>query len=281
MNIFNALMLIGKVVILISIIIIFSIVNIKQKKLDKKKQKYNNKPEDEEFSILEGYTNKMKETANSGYFDGTCKIKMNRPIYLFFKLLGYLLYGLNWLWVNLLKDPISQLLKKSMGKYYVYVQKTFSLIFKFYRLIIKYSFKIIKITFKTIYRVIDVLFRILFRILPTILKDILAYILAVPFLIFSPLYEFFAKFGKYFAFICWSDTGFIYDLTLFLGLTTFAVTEIDIDELEKSATLEEDIKTSSTNTKKDGENSKDELKEDGEELNEDGEELNEELNEDF
>jgi len=272
MNIFNALMLMGKVVILISIIIIFSIVNIKQKQLDKKK-KYNNKPEDEDFSILEGYTNKMKETANSGYFDGTCKIKMSKPIYFFFKLLGYLLYGLNWLWVNLLKDPLSQLLEKAMGKYYVYVQKTFLLIFKFYKLIIKYSFKIIRLTFKIIYNIIDILFRILFRILPTILKDILAYILAVPFLIFSPLYEFFAKFGKYFAFICWSDTGFYYDLTLFLGLTTLAVTEIDIDELEKSATVEEDIKISSTNRKKEVENSKDELKEDGEELKEDAEDF--------
>ena len=72
--------------------------------------------------------------------------------------------------------------------------------------------------------------------------------------------------------------GFYLWFNVILDLTTFA--EIDIDELEKSATVEEDIKISSTNRKKDVENSKDELKEDGEELKEDGEELKEDA-EDF
>lgn len=268
MNIFNTLILIGKVVILISIILIFSIVNTKQAHLDKIEKK-NNKPEDEDFSILEGYTNKMKKMKDSGYFDGTCKIKISKPVYFVFKLLGHIMTALKWLWVNLLRDPISQLLKKAMGKYYVYVKKTFSLIFKFYRLIVKYSFKIIRITFKTIYRVIDVIFRVLFRILPTILKDILAYILAVPFLIFSPLYEWFAGFGKYFAFLCWSETGFFFDTTTFFGLSFLFVTEIDVDELEKSTSFEEDVETSSKNTKKDVEEDIEEGGEDVEDLKDD------------
>jgi hypothetical protein len=266
MNIFNTLILSGKVIILIIIILIFSLVNTRQAHLDKiKKKNTNNTPEDEDFSILEGYTNKMKENANEK-FDGTCKIKISWPIYLFFKLLGYLLYGLNWLWVNLLRDPVAQLLEKALGEYYVYVQKTFSLIFKFYKLIIKYTFKIIKVVGKIIYNVIDIIFRILFRILPTIFKDILAYFLAVPFLIFAPLYEFFAGFSKYFAIICWSETGFIHDVSLFLGLI-----EIDVDELEESASFEEDVETSSKNTKKDIDEANKEADEDAVEIKDDAE----------
>ena len=253
MNIFNTLILSGKVIILVAIILIFSLVNTKQAHLDKIKKntkKYNNTPEDEDFSILEGYSNKMKDKVNEK-FDGSCKIKISWPIYFFFKLLGYLLYALNWLWVNLLRDPVAQLLEKALGKYYVYVQKIFSLIFKFYRLILKYTFKIIRILGKIIYNVIDIIFRILFRILPDILKDILAYILAVPFLIFTPIYEFFSGFNKYFAIICWSDTGFIYDLSFFFGLTFISITEIYVDELEKKLTVEEDIETSTKNKKED------------------------------
>tara|TARA_X000000368_G_C22963684_1_gene682148 strand:+ start:238 stop:1038 length:801 start_codon:yes stop_codon:yes gene_type:complete len=264
MNIFNTLILSGKVIILIAIILIFSLVNTRQAQLDKKKLK--NTPEDEDFSILEGYTNKMKENANSEYFDGTCKIKISWPIYLFFKLLGYLLYGLNWLWVNLLRDPVAQLLEKALGEYYGYIKKTFSLIFKFYKLIIKYTFKIIKVVGKIIYKVIDIFFRILFRILDIvpIIKDILAYILAIPFLIFAPLYEFFSGFGKYFAIICWSDNGFVNDVSSFLGL-------IDVDELEESASFEEDVETSAKNTKKDIDEANKEAEEDAEELKDDAE----------
>mgnify|MGYP006418386425 CR=1 FL=1 len=275
MNIFNTLILSGKVIILVAIILIFSLVNTKQAHLDKIKKntkKYNNTPEDEDFSILEGYANKMKENANEK-FDGTCKIKISWPIYFFFKLLGYLLYGLNWLWVNLLRDPVAQLLEKALGEYYVYVQKIFSLIFKFYRLILKYTFKIIRIVGKIIYNVIDVFFRILFRILDIvpIIKDILAYILAIPFLIFSPLYEFFSGFSKYFAIICWSDTGFIHDVTSFLGLTFISITEIDVDELEESLTVEEDVETSAKNRKKDVDEANKEAEEDTKELKEDSE----------
>lgn len=272
MNIFNTLILSGKVIILIIIILIFSLVNTRQAHLDKIK-KTNNRPEDEDFSILEGYTNKMKENANSEYFDGTCKIKISWPIYLFFKLLGYLLYGLNWLWVNLLRDPVAQLLEKALGEYYGYVKKTFSLIFKFYKLIIKYTFKIIKVVAKIIYRVIDIFFRILFRILDIvpIIKDILAYILAIPFLIFSPLYEFFSGFGKYFAIICWSDNGFVNDVSSFLGLTFVSITEVDVDELEESASFEEDVETSAKNTKKDIDEANKEAEEDAEELKDDAE----------
>jgi hypothetical protein len=269
MNIFNTLILSGKVIILIIIILIFSLVNTRQAHLDKiKKKNTNNTPEDEDFSILEGYTNKMKENTNEK-FDGTCKIKISWPIYLFFKLLGYLLYGLNWLWVNLLRDPVAQLLEKALGEYYGYVKKTFSLIFKFYKLIIKYTFKIIKVVAKIIYRVIDIFFRILFRILDIvpIIKDILAYILAIPFLIFSPLYEFFSGFGKYFAIICWSETGFIHDVSSFFG----GITEIDVDELEESASFEEDVETSSKNTKKEIDEANKEAEEDAEELKDDAE----------
>jgi hypothetical protein len=263
MNIFNTLILIGKVIILISIILIFSLVNTKQAHLDKKK-KYNNKPEDEDFSILEGYTNKMKEYE---YFDGTCKIKISLPIYLFFKVLGYVLTGINWLWTTLLRDPISQLLKSALGEYYVYVQKTFSLIFKFYKLIIKYTFKILRVLFKIIYNVIDVVFRILFKILPTILKDILAYILAIPFLIFSPLYLFFAGFGKYFAVICWSEKGIFEDVTSVFSF----VTDVDVDELEKSSSFEEDVETGEKNRKKEVDDANEEAEEDFEEIKDDAE----------
>jgi len=276
MNIFNTLTLIGKVLILISIILIFSIVNTKQAHLDKiekNKKKYNNKPEDEEFSILEGYTNKMKKAGNSEYFDGTCKIKISSPVYFVFKLLGYLLTALIWLWVNLLRDPIAQLLEKALGEYYVYVKKTFSLIFKFYKLIIKYSFKITRICFKIIYRVIDIIFRILFRILDfaPIIKDIMAYILAIPFLIFTPLYEWFAGFSKYFAVICWSERGFINDIVTFFGLSFIFVTDIDVDELEKSASFEEDVETSAKNTTKDVDNANKEAEENAGELKDDAE----------
>jgi hypothetical protein len=275
MNIFNTLTLIGKVLILISIILIFSIVNTKQAYLDKvekNKKKYNNKPEDEEFSILEGYTNKMKKVANSEYFDGTCKIKISSPIYFIFKLLGYLLTALIWLWVNLLRDPVALLLEKALGKYYVYVKKTFSLIFKFYRLIIKYSFKIIRFFFKIIYRIIDIIFRILFRLLDfaPIIKDIMAYILAIPFLVFTPLYEWFA-FSKYFAVICWSEGGFVNDIVTFFGLSFVFITDIDVDELEKSASFEEDVETSAKNTTKDFNNANKEADEDSEKLKDDSE----------
>ena len=275
MNIFNTLILSGKVIALISIILIFSIVNTKQKHLDKikrnNKQGYNNKPEDENFSILEGYTTKMKEVVHHEYFDGTCKIKISMPVYLFFSLLGYLLYGVKWLWINLIRDAVSQLLENILGIYYVYLQKTFSLIFKFYKLIIKYTFKIIRIIGKIIYNVIDIIFRILFRILPTILKDILAYILAVPFLIFSPLYEYFSGFSKYFAVICWSDTGFMHDVKLFLGLKIVEITEMDVDELEKSVSFEEDVDASAENRKKDVDKANKEAGEDAEELKDDAE----------
>lgn len=274
MNIFNALTLIGKVLILISIILIFSVVNTKQAHLDKiekNNKKYNNKPEDEEFSILEGYTNKMKIAGNSEYFDGTCKIKISSPAYFIFWLLGYLLTALIWLWVNLLQDPIALLLEKALGEYYVYVKKTFSLIFKFYKLIIKYSFKIIRICFKIIYRVIDIIFRILFRILDfaPIIKDIMAYILAIPFLIFTPLYEWFAGSSKYFAAICWSERGFVNDIVTFFGLSFIFMTDIDVDELEKSASFEEDVETSAKNTTKDVDNANKEAEEDAGELKDD------------
>lgn len=273
MNIFNTLILSGKVIILIAIILIFSLVNTKQAHLDKIKKntkKYNNTPEDEDFSILEGYSNKMKDKVNEK-FDGSCKIKISWPIYFFFKLLGYLLYALNWLWVNLLRDPVAQLLEKALGEYYVYVQKIFSLIFKFYRLILKYTFKIIRILGKIIYNVIDIIFRILFRILPDILKDILAYILAVPFLIFTPLYEWFAGFSKYFAIICWSERGFVNDIVTFFGLSFIFVTDIDVDELEKSASFEEDVETSAKNKKEDVDEANKEAEEDAEELKDDAE----------
>ena len=106
----------------------------------------------------------------------------------------------------------------------------------------------------------------MFRILDIvpIIKDILAYILAIPFLIFSPLYEFFSGFGKYFAIICWSDNGFGNDVSSFLGL-------IDVDELEESASFEEDVETSEKNTKKDIDEANKEAEEDAEELKDDAE----------
>ena len=203
---------------------------------------------------------------NTGYFDGTCKIKISWPIYLFFKLLKYILYGIWWLWVNLLRDPLAQLLASMLGEYYVYVEKILGLIIKFYKLIIKYTFKIINICLKIIYNVIDIIFRILFRILPTILKDILAYILAVPFLIFSPLYEYFpGGVGKYFAVICWSEDGLVSDVKSFFSFLTVP----DLNELEKSASFEEDVEKIEKNRKKDIDNSSEELIDDGEEIKDD------------
>jgi len=253
MNIVGSIILLGKVIALLLIIILFSIVNTKQAHLDKINKK-------ESFSLLEGFGHKMKE--NLGYFDGTCKIKISVPVFYIFQLLGYLLFALWWLWENLFRAPLAQLLKSILGGYYVYFAKLCGLIVKFYLLMFKLSIKVFFILLKIIWNVIDVIIRILFRILPTILKDIVAYILAIPFLIFSPLIGFFLGLHKYFAVICWSETGLLQDIWFLLSTPLANTTS----ELDKNETAEEDVNTVVENRKKDIDEAADETKQDMDDL---------------
>tara|TARA_B100000795_G_scaffold116456_1_gene86483 strand:+ start:1863 stop:2624 length:762 start_codon:yes stop_codon:yes gene_type:complete len=250
MTIVGSIILLGKVIALLLIIILFSIINIKQAHLDKINKKK------ESFSILEGFGHKMM--GNSEYFDGKCKIKLSIPFYFILELLGYLFYFLWWLWENLFRAPLAQLFKSILGEYYVYFAKLCGLIVKFYKLVFNLSIRVFFILFKIIWSILDIITRILFRILPTILKDIVAYIIAIPFLIFSPLIGFFLGLNNYFAVICWSETGLLQDIWYLLSMPLAdAPTELDENE-----TAEEDVDTVVENRKEDIDEAVNETKQD-------------------
>lgn len=252
MTIIKSFVLFGKVILLLTIIVIFSYVNINKDRLHELNNAEQTESSNAESSnaesgnapIMESFFNKlvredftsMKEKMEEidEAADGVCEYHLSTPFSWIVWIVSMILYGVWWVWVTLLRDPIDTLLSDLFGKAYVLLKKVVSLILKLYIIIIKLFFKIFRLLKKLITKIFDLLIRLIFKLFPTFLLDILAYFLAIPIMIFGPIIIKINKYLKITRFInkfCWSDTGLINDIKSKLS-------EFEVDDIENLLTAE-------------------------------------------
>lgn len=242
----NIAILSGKVLLLLSIIFIFSYINLIHDKVEKEKiekidqsaknviqeglDKIYEKVDSLRFeNIIEYYNNvgkegfdtpevetpskpnseKRKELWNKAK-NGKCILQLSVLFKLPIKILMFLLKVVIWI-LKFLAKPVDFLLKKLLGKYYEMLIEIFQAIYKIYHTIFKIFFTIFEILWRISFTFINIIFVILFAIIPNILLNMLSIILAFPFVIFGFLYPLF-RILNFLKVICWSKNGIVNDI---------------------------------------------------------------------
>ena len=233
-NFKNLTILSGKVLVLLSVVFIFSYVNIYYDKLEKAEFEKSKKDNDMEYSRLsdtkEKFKDRLKEQYKESYDDvmegfaskedrieyyreaknGKCILQLSSILKLPLKILGFLVKGIIWL-AKFLYRPIQFILKSLLGKYFDVLVNIFKVIYIVYEKIVYYFFLFLRLLVKIVYAIIDVIFRLFFAIIPNIILNLLSIILSLPLIIFVFLKPFF-KIFNFLKVICWSRNGIVYDL---------------------------------------------------------------------
>ena len=221
------LFLIGKVILLLSVIFIFSYVNMVYDKAEKreyeKSLKENKNPlvergEDDNESTYEKFTNLVEgfggKKDRKRWWGEAKEGKCVLPISVVFKIpiwiVTFLLKVAIWI-IKFLMAPIRFILKLILGPFYYILWKICKFIYMVYEFILRIFFTIFKIIFRIIFTIINIFFIILFAIIPNILLNLLSIILSLPFVIFGFLSPFFRIF-RFLGVICWSENGLFNDL---------------------------------------------------------------------
>lgn len=218
----------GKVLLLVSIIFIFSYVNMVYDKAEKKEyekslkennnplvergEKYNNIDTYDKFTnLIEGFGG---EKDRKRWWGEAKQAKCIFPISVVFKIpiwiVTFLLKVVIWV-LKFLYAPIQFILRSLLGNYFDIIILLGKAIYKIYEIILIIFFRIFTIIFRIIYTIINVFFIVLFAIIPNILLNLLSIILSLPFVIFGFLSPFFRIF-RFLGVICWSKNGLYNDL---------------------------------------------------------------------
>ena len=222
-NLKNSTILSGKVLLLLSIVFIFSYVNIYYDKLEKAEFEKSKKDNDMEYSNIEDYDNIIKSDTIEGfvgkkeriqYFEqaknGKCILQFSAILKIPIWILKILFKIIIWL-LKFLYRPFRFILKSLLGEYFDIIAKVLQTIYMIYEKILYYFFWFATILFRIIISAISIVFRVIFAIIPNIILNLLSIILSLPFVIFAFLKPFFRIFN-FLKIICWSRNGIIYDL---------------------------------------------------------------------
>ena len=242
----NIAILSGKVLLLLSIIFIFSYINlihdkaekeniektdqsaknVIQEGLDKIYEKIDSLRID---NIIEEYNNIGKEGFDSPEVEeptmpdaqqrkewwnkakaGQCILQLNIIFKIPIWIVKFLLKIVIWV-LKFLVKPVDFLLRKLLGEYYEMLIMIFQTIYKIYSTIFRIFYTIFEIIWRIFFTLINIFFVILFAIIPNILLNMISIILAFPFVIFgflSPLFRIF----NFLKVICWSKNGIVSDI---------------------------------------------------------------------
>ena len=198
-----------KVLVLISLIFIFSYVNARRVFIKKRKeilQKIKNKKRLRHAKRMEKIKQNEPTIEGMGNLedleDIECKVEVATPVYFIYDIIAFILKGILWI-LSLLLEPIGNLFKELLGDYYDPLVYPFVMLGHLYKFAITLAYNMVKYPIQIIYWIFDIIIRIFFRILPRFLLDIFSYILAVPFLLFTPMADLLKPMTRYFDIICW------------------------------------------------------------------------------
>ena len=196
----NIAILSGKVIFLLTIILIFSHVNIiidKKEKEDMEKEikrlnHYGDDGDDEGHgdvddddkimltkegyaarNVIEGFSEKAKN------FNSECKIEISMIIKFIYYLLVALFTIIVFIW-NIIKYPLELLFKKALGKYYKIIIKVFMISFKIQKTIFSVLLRILGVILKIVFSILNIILRILFQLIPQLLLNIFSIFLSFP-----------------------------------------------------------------------------------------------------
>jgi hypothetical protein len=223
-----------KVLVLSALIFIFSYVNARRvfiKKREEVLQKIKNKKRlrhakrmeklKKNTEIIEGLENledsedsedstSLEDLANPD--DIECEVEFSVVIYFVYDVIVFILDIILWI-ISLLLEPIGNLFKELLGDYYDPLVYPFVMLGHLYKFAISLAFKMVKYPIQILSWIFDLIIRILFRILPRFLLDIFSYILAVPYLLFTPVADLLKPMTKYFDVFCWKrEKGLVQDI---------------------------------------------------------------------
>lgn len=246
----NTAILSGKVLLLITIILIFSYINILHDKAEKKEiektdekaknvihegldkifekiesLKFDNVIEhynslgkegfdDQEMETEKEFKRLEKEDAKKAWKDakeGKCLLQLNVIFKLPIWIVMFLIKVVIWI-VKFLISPVDYLLEALLGEYYKMLKEIFQTIYKVYSTIMKIFLTVFEIIWRIFFTIINIFFTILFAIIPNILLNMFSILLAFPFVIFGFLAPLFRIFN-FLKVICWSKEGIVNDLT--------------------------------------------------------------------
>ena len=208
-----------KVLVLSSLILIFSYVNARRvfiKKREEIMQKIKNRKRLRDAKRME------KEKKDNGVVEGMenleevqdieCKVEFSVVIYFVYDVIAFILNAIIWV-ISLLIEPINNLFKEILGDYYDPLVYPFVMLGHLYKFAINMGYKMVKYPIQVLTWIFDLIIRIIFRILPRFLLDIFSYILAVPYLLFTPIADLLKPVTKYFNVFCWKrEKGLIQDI---------------------------------------------------------------------
>ena len=227
-----------KVLVLLSLIFIFSYVNARRvfiKKREEVLQKIKNRKRlrhakrmekiKKNNRVVEGLENleESKDSEDSGDSlssleelanpeDIECKVEFSVAIYFVYDVIAFILKAILWI-ISLLLEPIHNLFKELLGDYYDPLVYPFVMLGHLYKFAINLAYKMVKYPIQIFNWIFDLIIRILFRILPRFVLDIFSYILAVPYLLFTPVADLLKPITKYFDVFCWKrEKGLVQDI---------------------------------------------------------------------
>jgi len=207
-----------KVVVLLSLIFIFSYVNARRvyiKKQGEVLQKIKNKKRlrhAKQLKKIKEKTHDVKEGFDNLEDEVECSVEFSVAVFFIYDIIAFIFKAIWWV-LSILAEPFGNLLKELLGDYYDPLMYPFILLGHLYKFAITVFFKMLKYPIQIISWTFDIIIRILFRILPRFLLDILSYIFAVPFLLFNPILDFIRPATKYIDVFCWKrEKGLIQDL---------------------------------------------------------------------
>ena len=217
-----------KVLVLLSLIFIFSYVNARKVFIKKQKevlQKIKNKERLERAKRLNKIKENHKTTENMKVTEGMetmenfgnkddveCQIELAGIIFIVYDVVTIIYDGISFV-LSFLVEPIGNLLKELLGDFYDYILYPVVLLGHLYKFTSKVIYKLFYYVFKFLTFVIELLSKIIFRIMPRFILDILSYVIAVPYLLFIPIADFLQPVTKYFNVVCWKkEIGLIGDI---------------------------------------------------------------------